>query len=376
MVIKSLSVVNFRNHQKSALELVAGCNIFVGGNAQGKTNLLEAIYFTCVGRTFRTARDREVIRFGSDFAKITTKAEKKFGGVTVEILISAVAGRAGKQIKINGIPIAKMGELIGSVQCVFFNPDELRLVKDAPADRRRFLDIDISQIDKGYFYNLLKYNRILKQRNALLKEFMGGESEMRGLDIWDEQLAGVGADIVGRRVLFCEELKKGVESVHKIIAPTETIAVELETLGSRTTGSVSGGGITPITADGFLQILRAARKNDLRLKTTTVGPHRDDLLITIGGKDVRDFASQGQQRTAALSLKLAELEIFERASGEKPILLLDDIFSELDAERQGRIVKFISNWQSIITTAENVTISGAKVFAVRDGTVKAQHQSC
>lgn len=334
MIVKSVELVNFRNHARRKVTFSPDINMIVGKNAAGKTNILEAIYMTCVGRTFRTVRDKDVVMFGKDWARVSTIAGKKCGDLGVEIVV----GGKGKQIKINGIPISKMGELIGSLTCVFFNPEELKLVKDAPADRRRFLDIDISQIDKGYFYTLLKYNKILKQRNALLKTIGNGESEMRSLDIWDEELATAGERIIEARRRFCEELSAELPSVHKALAPDEGLCVQYE----------------PAGVGALLDQIRAARANDLRLRTTTVGPHRDDLLITINGRDVRTFASQGQQRTAALSLKVAELIIFERVTGERPILLLDDVLSELDADRQERLLKLVQGWQVILTTTENV----------------------
>ena len=398
MIFQSVELQNFRNHAKTILNLGAGVNILVGDNAQGKTNIIEAIYMTCIGRGFRSPRDRDVIKFGESTAVIKTTAEKRYGKIDIEIMISAPPEttikntRGGshppaKQIKINGIPIAKMGELMGSLMCVFFNPDELKLVKETPADRRRFMDIDISQMDKGYFYNLLKYNRILKQRNALLKNISRTRDEMRSLDIWDEQLATVGESITARRVSFCEELRENVTKIHKNFAPTEILDIELECVGGETNTTHIGKShlavaqsatrvsqalanapdtpthpptencnASPNTRCGshplFLDALKKARERDLRMRTTTVGCHRDDLAISINGRDVRSFASQGQQRTVALSLKLAELAIFERVTGERPILLLDDVFSELDQSRREKLIELIAPYQSIITATE------------------------
>jgi len=362
MLIKSIALQNFRNHKSTVLKLSHGINVLVGDNAQGKTNLLEAIFLTCVGRGFRSPRDREMIKFDASVTRVKTVAAKKFGDISVEVTISSVQGKAGKQIKINDIPIAKMGELMGSVTCVFFSPDELRLVKEAPADRRRFMDIGISQIDKVYFYNLLRYGKILQQRNALLKTMSPRYDELRALDIWDEQLAKVGGDIIERRIVFCEELKKAVIDVHESLAPGEDIEITYE-------GIAKIAKIVPRGTIGtaLLDSLRTVRDKDMRLKTTTVGPHRDDLAITVNGKDVRLFASQGQQRTAALSLKLAELKIFESMTGEKPVLLLDDVFSELDLGRQTRLLDAIKDCQCIITATKFAPCDGVKIFKIRDG---------
>ena len=355
MLIKSLSIQNFRNHAATSVELCDGVNVFVGKNAQGKTNLLEAIYMTCVGRGFRSNKDKDAIMFGKDFARVKTVAMKRYGKVDVDIIVAQ-----GKQIKINSIPISKMGELMGTMTCVFFNPDELKLVKEAPADRRRFMDIDLSQMDKTYFYNLLKYNKILKQRNALLKSMnIASADELRSLDIWDEELCKAGELIISRRRIFCEELNKSVGAVHKAIAPDEVVEIELETVQNCSTWN------------NFLGELRKSRDKDLRLRTTTVGPHRDDIAISINGKDVRGFASQGQQRTAALSMKIAELGVFEKATGEKPVLLLDDVFSELDEGRRVRLLELIGGWQTVITATEfdEALCPGVKLYQVHNGAV-------
>jgi len=365
MIIEKVELTNFRNHQDTSLVLSPGVNVLVGRNAQGKTNLLEAVFMTCVGRGWRTNKDKDMINFDADAARVRTVVKRKFGKVTVEITLLRAAKKA---IKINSVPVQKMGELMGQVNCVFFSPDELRLVKDAPADRRRFLDIDISQIDKAYFYALLKYNKILLQRNALLKS--KSEDIESGLDIWDLQLARAGAVIIARRMEFVDKLSANVAKVHTYLTGgKESIEVSYENMTN----------VTRVTHDPvpdpvddvenfLLERVRDAREKDLRLRTTTVGPHRDDLTITIDGKDVRHFASQGQQRTVALSLKLAELEIFREVTGEVPVLLLDDVFSELDAERQARLVKALSKCQAIVTAVSFAgTSDKAKIFKIENG---------
>jgi len=381
MNIERVELTNFRNHKNTSLELSPGTNVLVGKNAQGKTNLLEAVFLTCVGRGWRTNKDKDMINFDADIARVRTVVRRKFGEVAVEITLPRATR---KTIKINGVPVQRMGELMGQVNCVFFSPDELRLVKDAPADRRRFLDIDISQIDKAYFYALLKYNKILLQRNALLKA--KNEDIESGLDIWDLQLAKVGAVIVARRMQFVGKLCENVAKVHSYLTGgKETIEVSYE----RSDQHAPQGGacyenitnVTRVTNEAttephddiealLLGHIQAAREKDLRLRTTTVGPHRDDLKISIDGKDVRHFASQGQQRTVALSLKLAELEIFREATGEMPVLLLDDVFSELDAERQARLVKALSKCQSLVTAVSFVgAANNVKIFKVENGAI-------
>jgi DNA replication and repair protein RecF len=375
--IRSVTLQNFRNHARTQLNFAPGINMIIGDNAQGKTNLLEALYMTCVGRGFRGPRDRDVIKFGSDFARVKTVAARKFGDISVDVIISSTPGRAGKQIKINGVPIAKMGELMGSVTCVFFCPDELKLIKESPADRRRFMDIGISQMDKVYFYNLLRYDKILKHRNALLKTMGTTQQELRALDIWDEQLAALATQIISKRVFFCEQLAQEAAAVHKILAPGEQISVQYETYTPIENIDISSSALPhsistrSVPCGTILDVLRNARDKDLHLKSTTVGPHRDDIAITVNGKDVRSFASQGQQRTAALSLKIAELKIFERVTGEKPILLLDDVLSELDKNRRTKLLTMIDDWQSVITATDfNLAADiRVKTFRVKNGVV-------
>lgn len=443
MTIKSISLQNFRSHSQIAINLSPDVNILVGKNGKGKTNLLEAVYFTCVGRGFRSPRDREAIKFGQAFSRIKTTAEKRFGDISVEIVL---LNEGKKQIKINEIPIAKMGELMGSVTCVFFSPDEMRLIKEAPADRRRFMDIAISQIDKKYFYNLLRYNKILQQRNALLKQTA---PELQVLDIIDGQLATTGVEIVVARLKFIDLLKKYVGNVHsELTDKKEKIEIKYSTslflspslpsAASAKTQAIcgidnmnitpKGFGITTIaqtapavssgiedfnkmfhvehSSDGsvssvqpferatppasstaqcstwnnltkrFSAALLSVREKDLRLRTTTFGPHRDDLLLDINGKDVRAYASQGQQRSAALSLKLAELKVFEELTNEKPVLLLDDVFSELDDSRQSKLLSLIKDCQSIITATQfdNVNNIKCKMFHVEHFNRKTPRQ--
>jgi len=384
--IKSVHLKNFRNHADTYVELGEGLNVFVGQNAQGKTNLLESIYIACIGRGFKSAKDRDVIRIGQTRAvtKIVCATDSTVK-TQIEVLVSTQPGKSGKQITINNIPIAKMGQLIGTKTCIFFCPDELKLVKESPQDRRRFMDIDISQIDKTYFYNLLRYNKILKQRNALLKTINPNTDDMRGLDIWDEQLAEAGAYIIDRRILFCEELKTTASRIHKELSNGENLALEYEpahtptkaggTNAPQTTGNASPAASArkdnPMGRERLLEAIHSARSADLRLRTTTVGPHRDDIKFTTDGLDARTFASQGQQRTIALAVKLAELDLFTRITGSTPILLLDDVFSELDNARQSRLLSLTQGTQTIITTNAfgHKPTAGTRIFTVAGGKI-------
>jgi len=347
MIIKKVALKNFRNHLDTTVSLSPGINILIGDNAQGKTNLLEAIYLTCIGRGWRSRLDKELINFDKDFSTVKTNIQKAYGNIDVEIRLSR---DKKKSVSINKIPIAKMGELLGTVNCVFFSPDELRLIKEAPSDRRKFMDIDISQIDKNYFYELLKYNKTLAQRNALLK---AKPSEVeRSLDIWDEQLVKSGGLLIQRRLQFVAALKKHLQQIHSRMSDDkERIDIEYE------------------HCPDMAKQLAENRIRDLSLGNTSVGPHRDDLLITLNGKDVRKYASQGQQRSAALSLKLCQLQTFKDITNEAPIVLFDDVFSELDDKRQSNLLQLLSETQAILTTTHKPDNCAAQLFNVQNGQI-------
>lgn len=343
MRITQLTVDNFRNHKHTTLQLSDGVNVLVGPNAQGKTNLLEAIYLSCVGRGWRAGRDSEMVQFGKERALVQVTALKNFGSVDIAIQLGS---GLKKSISINRVPITKVAELMGQINCIFFSPDELKLIKEAPVDRRRFMNIDISQIDKSYFYALARYNKILQQRNAYLKDNI----DSRELSVWDTQLIAQGNILIEKRKAFIEKLTPYVKATHQELTNQQENIV-----------------LTYETCIDFARELAAARERDLRLRTTTVGPHRDDIAILINGQDVRIYGSQGQQRTVALSIKLAELNLFADITGERPILLLDDVFSELDSSRQSRLLTAIKQTQVIITTTEAPDVG--KIFKIKNGSV-------
>ncbi|MCL2621438.1 MAG: DNA replication/repair protein RecF [Firmicutes bacterium] len=341
MVISKLEVTNFRNYKKGVINFNPFLNVLVGSNAQGKTNILEAIFLCTVGRGWRTKKDKELIKWNEEFLNIKLDIKKEYGNETIEIFLN----KEKKIIKINSIPITKTSGLLGKLNCVFFSPDELKLIKEAPADRRRFLDIDISQIDKEYFFALTKYNKILAQRNTLLKK--PKEQILETIGIWDAELKKYGKIIIDKRKSFLESLKPIIKKEHSFLTDSkEEIEIEYQTTG-----------------------LNFNLEKDLILKYTTVGPHRDDIKISINEKDVRDFASQGQQRTAALSLKLAELTVFKNITGETPLLLLDDVLSELDMQRQENLLKRVQTLQCVITATEFKSDKKANVFYIKNGQI-------
>ncbi|MBR1676313.1 MAG: DNA replication/repair protein RecF [Clostridia bacterium] len=340
MLIKNLQLINFRNYRNEKFDYADGINIVSGGNAQGKTNSAEAIFYLCTGYSPRATRDKQVIFRGEEKATIRGEANSAFGKVEVEI---SFFGDKNKEIKVNGIPVAKIGELLGNINSVFFNPGELKLIQESPEDRRRFMDISLSQLSRSYFYSLQKYKKILTQRNNLLKtedRFLIEDT----LPVWDEQFAAVGAKIIRERNEFIAKLSPLAAAAHaEITGGGEVLSVS---------GDYKYGGDEGEIAIQLKDALKEKFESDLERGFTTVGPHRDDLKIKIDDADVRIYGSQGQQRTAALSLKFAETEIFKDKFGEYPVLILDDAMSELDKYRRERLIEAASKMQTIITCTE------------------------
>lgn len=347
MIISALSVNNFRNYNSASLSFTEGLNILVGANAQGKTNLLEAIYLCAIGKSYRTSKEKLFILDGKDRAEINLKFVKKSGDNKITIKLSS---KENKQVFINDIPVKKLSELIGELNIVFFFPEDLRLIKEAPQDRRRFMDIDISQASKNYLYLLQKYDRILNQRNKLLKTCLSVEALERTISIWDEQLSEVASKIIFARIKFINRLKPHVESMHKDLTGDESVL------------TISYQGVTGESSaeikEKLLEIYSKSHAKDFELKFTSTGPHRDDIKISLDGIDLRTLGSQGQQRTAALALKLAELDIFEKELNDRPILLLDDVFSELDHNRRNRLINVAKRQQTFIACTD---LSGTDV---------------
>ena len=357
MIIKNLDLYNFRNYVKGTATFSDGLNIIVGKNAQGKTNLIEGIYILATGTSPRIASDKGLIRKGETRARVTALMENSGGEFEVEMILSKSEKKCAS---INGLPIAKIGELIGNVRAIYFSPDEMSLIKDSPDFRRRFMDIDLSQVNRSYFYTLNKYDKILRQRNALLKD-ESSEKIRATLPVWDEQLAREGAKLIVARREFCKDLSEEAARIHSLIAPEEKLFAEYST----SVESVEEDGI----AFELKEKLFKALERDSYLKYTSVGPQRDDIKITLSGEDVRTFGSQGQQRTATLSLKLAEIAIFEKLTGEKPILLLDDVMSELDGDRKERLLAACKGGQTIVTTTDGDEISGGNRIKIEDGKI-------
>ena len=363
MQVKNIKLSSFRNYKDAHIVLNNGLNVLVGKNAQGKTNLLESVYFASLGLSPRTTRDKDLIKWEESLARVKVEISRREGARTLEIILPDTGK---KTIKINNIPIKRMGELMGELPIVYFSPDELRLVKEGPQDRRKFLDIDISQLSKVYFYSLQRYLKTLSQRNALLKQKGNKQTTQQTITIWNDSLSKAGANIILARHQFVNELKQQAAIIHKRITNNkEVLEVGYSGLQGTTTLELT---------EKLLKAYEQTFDRDFELGFTTVGPHRDDLKLFINDIDVRSFGSQGQQRTAALSLKLAELEIFKAQNGEYPVLLLDDVLSELDELRAQQLLDSIKGIQTILTCTEfNFKPKNeCVVFEVQNGNVLKQ----
>lgn len=351
MHIKNLTVRSYRNYENSQFDFDDGLNILVGKNAQGKTNILEAIFFAIIGKSFRTSKEKEIIKWGNDKSYIKALFQKKYREVEVELFFDELHK---KTIKIDNVAIRKIGELMGCANAVFFSPEELKLVKESPEERRKFMNIDISQTNKRYFYLIGRYEKVLANRNKLLKSSNDLNVIKDSIEIWDKALSELAEKIAYERKKFIEELSPYAKLAHEYISGgTEQIEIKY---------------ISSFENDYALNMMKALSKNlekDFKLGYTTVGVHRDELDIYLNGVEVKNFGSQGQQRTVALSMKLAELEIIKNRVGEYPILLLDDVFSELDRERQKKLLKFTSKTQTILTCTEFNEKIKAKIFNIK-----------
>ena len=332
MIIKSIELSNFRNYESLNIHFDSGTNILYGDNAQGKTNILEAAYLSGTTKSHKSSKDKEMIRFNCEEAHIRTIVEKNDKEYQIDMHLRS---RGSKGVAVNKIPIKKASELFGILNIVFFSPEDLNIIKEGPAERRRFLDSELCQLDKVYLSDLAKYNKILNQRNKLLKDISFRPDLIETLSVWDIQLVETGKRIIHRRKIFIEELNEIIGGIHSNISGgKEHLILKYE----------------PNIDDIFFgdELIKAKQK-DLKLCQTTVGPHRDDMLFSVNDIDIRKYGSQGQQRTSALSLKLSEIEIVKKSIHNTPVLLLDDVLSELDSNRQNFLLNSISDIQTIIT---------------------------
>lgn len=358
MIIKSIELNNFRNYANCTINFLDGVNFIVGRNAQGKTNLLESIYLMSVGKSPKNRKDKQLIRFDQERAKLDIKFLTNAGDKNIQMYLDK---SDKKSIKINNMNILKLSELVGTLSVVYFSPDEMKLIKEVPEDRRNFLDISISQFDKAYLYDLMKYNRILKMRNQILKSLDSRESKLEQLKLFTPQLIDTSIRIIEKRLNFVEKLKFFAKNIHKNIIPNENLELfysyqQKENISIR---------------DDLNKAFEMVIDKELDLGYTCVGPHRDDIIFQINGQDCKFFASQGQQRTVALVLKLSLMEIINQEIGEYPILLLDDVLSELDSVRQENLLNMTTKYQTLIscTTIPNMN-SSFNVVRIHAGQVE------
>lgn len=332
MIIKSIELKNFRNYEDLNISFDDGTNILYGDNAQGKTNILEAAYMSGTTKSHKGSRDKEMIRFGESESHLRTIVVRQDKEYQIDMHLKQ---NHSKGIAVNRVPIKRAGELFGILNIVFFSPEDLNIIKNGPSERRRFLDSELCQLDKIYLSDLTNYNKILVQRNKLLKDLVYRPDLKDTLPIWDMQLVETGKKIIKRRKQFVEELSGIVHDIHyRISGEKEELFLKYE----------------PNIEDIFFEDeLSRAKFKDMKLCQTSVGPHRDDLLFSIGNVDIRRFGSQGQQRTSALSLKLSEIELVKQSIHDTPVLLLDDVLSELDSNRQNYLLNNIYDTQTIIT---------------------------
>jgi DNA replication and repair protein RecF len=363
VIIESVDLQNYRNYEFLNMTFDNKINIIYGDNAQGKTNILESLYVCATSKSHRGSKDKDIIRFGNDEAHIKVMVKKH--GMNYRIDMHLKKNKT-KGIAVNGIPIRRAVELFGIINIIIFSPEDMNIIKNGPSERRRFMDMELSQLDKIYLSNLVNYNKVVVQRNKLLKQlqFSGDSGLVDMLDVWDMQLVRYGSEIIKRRMDFIDNINSIIRPVHSKLSGNKEI------LNLRY--------IPCTTIDNFKDEVIRSRERDIKFKMTNVGPHKDDVAFFINDKDVRKYGSQGQQRTCALSLKLAEIELVKKVINDTPVLLLDDVLSELDANRQNFLLDSIGDIQTIITCTGldefvNNRFSINRIFKVVNGVVSNEN---
>ena len=363
MIIESVDLQNYRNYEFLNMTFDNKINIIYGDNAQGKTNILESLYVCATSKSHRGSKDKDIIRFGNDEAHIKVMVKKH--GMNYRLDMHLKKNKT-KGIAVNGIPIRRAVELFVIINIIIFSPEDMNIIKNGPSERRRFMDMELSQLDKIYLSNLVNYNKVVVQRNKLLKQlqFSGDSGLVDMLDIWDMQLVRYGSEIIKRRMDFIDDINSIIRPVHSKLSGNKEI-LNLRYIPCTTT-------------DNFKDEVIRSRERDIKFKMTNVGPHKDDVAFFINDKDVRKYGSQGQQRTCALSLKLAEIELVKKVINDTPVLLLDDVLSELDANRQNFLLDSIGDIQTIITCTGldefvNNRFSINRIFKVVNGVVSNEN---
>ena len=358
MFIESVEVHQYRNLDSMKINLSPGVNIFYGDNAQGKTNFLESVYVSSTTRSHRGSKDKDLIRFGCKEAHIRLYYRKKDLTHRMDVHLRR---SHSKGIAVDGIPVRRTGEIMGNIPIVLFSPEDLAIIKNGPAGRRRFMDMELSQLDPVYLSHLVQYNKVLSERNNLLKQIKIFPALMETIDGWNQQLIRSGTYLIQKRKEFILQLDRLMKEIHgQLSGGRESINVEYE---------------YNTDAENMASLLLQHQNKDIESGSSSIGPHRDDIRFTIDGIDIRRFGSQGQQRTAALSLKLSEIRLIEDMRGDQPILLLDDVLSELDTHRQKMLLHHIQNTQTLVTCTGLDEFVGSrikidKVFRVKEGNIK------
>lgn len=361
MFIKKLMLLNYRNYKGLTIDFGKHVNVFMGDNAQGKTNILEAIYYCGFAKSHRTSRDKELIHWQGDSAYVSLSVGKDRLDKKIDLNILKDGKKA---IKVNSVKISKIGELFGTFNVVMFSPEDLKIIKDSPGIRRKFIDMELCQLNKKYYYNLVQYNKVINERNIMLKNRKFNEDM---IDVYDMQLASFGEYIIQERIKYLDKLNDYGDLIHNDITSGK------EKIDFRYQTSIKN--LSDISNE-FYELLKKNRKRDIEKGITTIGPHRDDFSIFINGIDTKSFGSQGQQRTAVLTMKFSSLKIIREITGEYPVLLLDDVLSELDFNRKKYILSTIGDIQTVITCTGISDIrdyldENSKVFKVIDGKVSS-----
>ncbi|BEP27673.1 DNA replication/repair protein RecF [Helicovermis profundi] len=367
MYIKEIKLINFRNYEELKIDFSNNVNIIMGNNAQGKTNLIESIYLSGFGKSFRTSKENDIININKDFLFVRITFVKKNRENTIEYKI---INNKKKEIKINNNSIKKISDLLGIINIVIFSPDDLKLIKNSPLERRKFIDRELSQMNNAYCKNLIEYHKILNHRNKLLKQIFFNNKLKDTLDIWNKKLVEIGIVIIIKRREFIKNLSSISNKIHKNITNNlENLSIIYE---PNIKSSLSNNNKN-IEIE-FSELLTKNIEVDIKRGYTSIGPHRDDISFFINDIDVKKYGSQGQQRTSVLSLKLSEIELIYNETKEYPILLLDDVMSELDINRQNDLVKTLNKVQTIITTTDvnNIHINNinkSTLFKVDSGKI-------
>ena len=385
MFVKRLALTNFRNYSTLDAEFAPGVNIFYGNNGQGKTNIIESIFYCAIGRSFRYSKDNDLIRTGADFFRISAELDNDITE-NIAILFKETGEKAAR---VNGLYLRKLGHLMGSLLSVIFSPEDLDIVNEGPSVRRKMLDIVISQLQPSHYFDLQQYNKALTQKNFLLRDYSRtGDSADALLDVYNEQLAAFGAAIAEKRARFCAELEQLAAEKNDKISGGEALTLKYVPNFRTCTGSgavdapaaqdnveIDPAAVQETIKNEFYELLTARKSREIERQHSLYGPQNDDVQIELNGMELRRFGSQGQKRTAVLSIKLAQILLLYRKTGRRPVLLLDDVFSELDEKRSEMLLGSIDGYQTFVTTASLAELPGhvkrdAKIFFVKSGEIQ------